>query len=132
MDVEREEPNLRAPASYYLHRGGRLWVTPGLTGMAATRPRHGAEWEICRMYVHPDHHGTGLAHALLDHAEAHAAAMGAVRLVLWTDTRFTRAHRFYERRGYTRFGGVRALHDQANTHEYSYASPFPACGKGPG
>lgn len=125
MDVEGEEPNLRAPASYYLHRGGRLWVTPDVSGMAATRPRTGAEWEICRMYVHPDRHGTGLGHALLDVAEAHAAGQGAVRLVLWTDKRFERAHRFYEKRGYRRFGQPRALHDKSGTVEYCYVRPVP-------
>lgn len=120
---------MRAPASHYLGHGGQLWVTEGLTGMVGTQPLQDAEWEICRMYVHPDHHGTGLAHALLDHAEAHAAANGAARLVLWTDTRFNRAHRFYERRGYARFGPVRALHDQSDSHEYGYARPSR---KGPG
>ena len=122
---------MRAPASYYLHRGGRMWVTEGVTGTVAARPTQGAEWEICRMYVHPDLHGTGLAHTLLDHAEAHVAKQGATRLVLWTDTRFARAHRFYERRGYARFGQARALHDRSNTHEFAYASPSPS-GSGSG
>ena len=122
---------MRAPASHYLNHGGRLWVTDGVDGMVGTRPLHAAEWEICRMYVHPDHHGTGLAHTLLDHAEAYAVQQGAIQLILWTDTRFTRAHRFYERRGYVRFGPVRALHDLSNTHEFAYASPSPS-GRGSG
>jgi GNAT superfamily N-acetyltransferase len=67
--------------------------------------------------------GTGLADRLLDHAEAHAIAAGARRLALWTDTRFERAHRFYERRGYVRSGLIRALGDLSNTIEFHYAKP---------
>jgi GNAT superfamily N-acetyltransferase len=43
--------------------------------------------------------------------------------VLWTDTRFHRAHRFYEKHFYVRAGAIRALHDIANTIEYRYAKP---------
>ena len=34
-------------------------------------------------------------------ATEHARAAGAAELKLWSDTRFTRAHAFYERAGYT-------------------------------
>lgn len=97
--------------------GGRALAGMALAGMAAVRPAAGEEdrdggpaWEVCRVYVHPDLHGSGLAHALLDRAEAHGRAHGARRLYLWSDTRFGRAHRFYVKRGY-RPGGRRALAD---------------------
>ena len=82
-----------------------------------------AAWEICRVYVHPSHHGSGLAHRLLDTAEAHAIASGAARLQLWSDTRFDRAHRFYEKRSYVRAGPIRVLHDISNSLEFAYAKP---------
>ena len=88
--------------------------------MVATVPCEAATWEVCKVYVMPDRHGTGLAHTLLDRAEGHAVAQGAHRLMLWTDTRFTRAHRFYERRGYRRTGTARALQDLSNSHEFGY------------
>ena len=100
--------------------------------MAATRPAaagHGeapqqpSTWEVCRVYVHPSQHGSGLAHHLLDTAEAHAVAAGAARLVLWSDTRFDRAHRFYEKRSYVRSGPIRVLHDISNSLEFAYAKP---------
>ena len=111
-----------ALASYY---AGALWVAEEqgtIVGMIATRPDPGAvgTWEICRVYVHPDRHGSGLGHALLDIAEAHAMAGGAQRLFLWSDTRFTRAHRFYEKRTYQRVGEVRALHDLSHSHEFCF------------
>ena len=65
----------------------------------------------------------GLAPALLATAEAHARAAGATRLVLWSDTRFDRAHRFYEKRSYVRHGPIRVLHDISNSLEFGYAKP---------
>src|SRR4029077_14685848 len=57
-------------------------------------------------------------------AEAHAGAAGAARLVLWSDTRFDRAHRFYEKRSYVRSGPIRALADISNSLEYGFAKPM--------
>ncbi len=130
LDVDGEMPELRALASYYGAKGGKLWAAEAegrLVGMIATRPLDAGEasgaWEICRVYVDPALHGAGLGHALLDLAETHAIDVGASRLVLWTDTRFDRAHRFYEKRSYVRSGPVRVLHDISNSLEYAYAKP---------
>src|SRR4051812_29217677 len=110
MDVEQEMPELRRLATYYRDHGGALWAAESdghLVGMVATRPLDAGAWEICRVYVDPAHHGAGLGHDLLTRAETHAIAAGATRLVLWTDTRFDRAHRFYEKRSYVRSGPIR-------------------------
>jgi ribosomal protein S18 acetylase RimI-like enzyme len=127
MDVDGEMPELRALATYYAGKRGALWVAEdpagAIIGMIATIPHDGDAWEICRVYVHPSRHGTGLGHRLLDRAEAHAIAAGADRLVLWSDTRFDRAHRFYEKRSYVRAGPVRVLADISNSLEYGYAKP---------
>lgn len=126
MDVDREMPELHALATYYASQGGALWIDEAngnLAGMIATRPLDAATWEICRVYVDPALHGSGLAHALLDRAERHAIAAGAERLALWSDTRFDRAHRFYEKRSYVRFGAVRVLHDISNSLEFGYGKP---------
>jgi GNAT superfamily N-acetyltransferase len=124
MDVDAEMPELRALASYYEAQGGALWVVETdsvASGMIAVRPLDERTWEICRVYVDPALHGTGLGHALLDLAERHAIAAGADRLVLWSDTRFDRAHRFYEKRSYIRHGAVRVLNDISNSLEFGYA-----------
>jgi GNAT superfamily N-acetyltransferase len=145
MDVDGEMPELRALATYYARAGGALWVAAdggSVVGMAATRPhnavvpvaatsviarseatRQSSAWEICRVYVHPSQHGTGVGHRLLDIAEAHACAAGAERLVLWSDTRFDRAHRFYEKRSYVRSGPIRVLNDISHSLEFAYAKP---------
>jgi GNAT superfamily N-acetyltransferase len=124
MDVDGEMPELHALATYYAGHGGALWVAETdaiVSGMIATRSLPNAEWEICRVYVAPALHGGGLAHALLDIAEDHAIAAGARRLVLWSDTRFHRAHRFYEKHGYLRHGAVRVLNDISSSLEFGYA-----------
>jgi GNAT superfamily N-acetyltransferase len=126
MDVDAEMPEYRALASYYADQGGALWAAEAdgqIAGMIAAKPLQDGAWEICRVYVMPALHGSGLAHRLLDTAEAHAISAGATRLLLWSDTRFDRAHRFYEKRSYVRSGPVRVLADISNSLEYGYAKP---------
>jgi GNAT superfamily N-acetyltransferase len=126
MDVDGEMPELRALASYYAGNGGALWVAEDqgrIEGMIATRPLDAGAWEICRVYVQPDRHGSGLGHTLLDTAEAHAIGAGATELKLWSDTRFDRAHRFYEKRSYVRTGPIRVLDDISHSLEFAYAKP---------
>lgn len=123
MDVDNEMPELHALASYY---NGALWVAETdrrIAGMIAVSPDGAGGCEICRVYVDPSLHGSGLGHALLDRAELHARQLGAERLFLFTDTRFARAHRFYEKRSYVRSGPVRVLHDVSASLEFGYAKP---------
>ncbi len=128
LDVDGELPELRALATYFAEAGGMLWAAEQegrIVGMAATRPmQHDQAWEICKVYVAKECRGTGLAHRLLDTAERHARAQGAQRLVLWTDTRFEAAHRFYEKRGFVRQGSIRILDDISNSLEFRYAKPL--------
>jgi GNAT superfamily N-acetyltransferase len=127
LDVDGEVPELRALHSYFSKAGGAVWVAEEagrIVGMVATRPLGSDRaWEICKMYVEKSQRGTGLAHRLLGGAEDHAMAQGAERLVLWTDTRFDAAHRFYEKRGYVRAGSIRILDDISKSLEFRYAKP---------
>src|SRR6195952_5338782 len=110
LEVELEMPQLHALGTYYAGFNGILWVAEvnaQVAGMIAIRPMEQATWEVCQVYVEPSLHGSGLGHALLDHAERYAIAAGAERLTLWSDTRFERAHRFYEKRSYVKRGPVR-------------------------
>jgi GNAT superfamily N-acetyltransferase len=127
LDVDGEVPELRALASHSARAGGALWAAERegqVVGMVGTRPlQEDAAWEICRMYVARACRGTGLAAQLLELAEAHARAAGAARLVLRSDTRFDAAHRFYEKRGYVRQGGIRILDDLSKSQEFRYTRP---------
>ena len=91
--------------------------------MIAVRRLDDPAWEICRVYVDPALHGSRPGPRLLDHAEAYAIAAGAGRLLLWSDTRFDRAHRFYEKWSYVRHGPIRVLDDISNSLEFGYAKP---------
>jgi len=132
LDIDAEAPELRALATYYAGRGGALWIAGDGAGMIAVAPSAATAWEICRLYVDPAHHGAGLAATLLGLAECHAEAAGATDLLLWTDTRFARAHRFYAKQGYTRADTTRDLNDLAATTEYRYDKPVgPGAVSGP-
>ena len=127
LDVDGEVPELRALESYFAKAGGALWVAEEedrAVGMVATRPLGSDNaWEICKMYVEKSQRGTGLAHQLLGGAEEHAIRAGAQRIVLWTDTRFDAAHKFYEKRSYVRSGSIRILDDISKSLEFRYAKP---------
>jgi len=127
MDLDGENPELRALASYFAAAGGALWAAEQdgvIVGMVGLKPEQGGLWELCRMYVAAGARGTGLAAALLSEAAAYARAHGATEFDLWSDTRFDRAHRFYERQGFVRAGGIRALNDISNSLEFHYAKPL--------
>lgn len=128
LDVDNEAPELRALASHVEGRGGALWtadVSGAVVGMVATMPlHHDQSWEISRMYVAQSHRGTGLASELLRTAEGHAREAGARRMILWTDTRFEAAHKFYEKHSYVRAGSIRVLDDRSRSLEFRYAKPI--------
>jgi GNAT superfamily N-acetyltransferase len=127
MDLDGEVPELRALASYYAGQGGALWaaeVAGRVVGMVGARPLGEGAWEVCKMYADAGQRGTGLAQALLGAAEGFARAAGGREMRLWSDTRFERAHRFYEKQGYVRGGPLRVLGDLSNSLEFAYAKPL--------
>jgi GNAT superfamily N-acetyltransferase len=127
MDLDGEVPELRALATYYAQQNGALWAAEHegrVVGMVATKPLAHGTWELCKMYAYADQRGTGLAQSLVTAVEAHARANGATEMRRWSDTRFDRAHRFYEKSSYLRAGPIRALNDLSNSMEFEYAKPL--------
>lgn len=125
--VDEEVPELRALASYFAAAGGALWVHEvdgRVAAMAGVKPVGGGVWELCKVYARPALRGTGVAQALVSAAEDFARAAGGAEMVLWSDTNFDRAHRFYEKCGYVRHGGIRALEDASRTLEFGYMKPL--------
>jgi hypothetical protein len=53
-------------------------------------------------------------------AEEFARRAGAQRLVFWSDTRFTDAHRLYLRLGYSLSGETRELGDISQSREHFF------------
>jgi GNAT superfamily N-acetyltransferase len=128
FDLDGEVPELRALATYFAEKGGAIWVFEDggrVAGMAGVSPSAQAgTWEICKMYVGRAMRGRGVAAALLARAEGHARSAGAERFELWSDTRFDRAHRFYEKHSFVRTGPIRALGDRSSTIEFHFAKPI--------
>ena len=61
------------------------------------------------------------------HRRCPAVAGGADRLELWSDTRFERAHAFYEKQGFVRAGPLRPLGDKSGSIEFGFHKPLGRC-----
>ncbi len=76
--------------------------------------------ELHRLYLDAALRGRGTGQALVDAVLAWCRAHGVTRLVLWSDTRFDRAHRLYERMGFRRTGERVLPGDVNETREYGF------------
>lgn len=125
-----EFPELRAPAAWAAGRGTCMWVVDGLHGLIdgciCGTPDGAGLVELHKFYVASHLRGSGLAQDLAARVVGLAHEAGAQSVFLWTDTRFTRAHRFYEKRGFVRQPGTRFLRDISNTEEFHYILPLAA------
>ncbi|MCK0207485.1 GNAT family N-acetyltransferase [Starkeya koreensis] len=128
FDRAAEFPELDAIAGHFAARGGTIWVAEdggtviGSLGLLPARDADAPEgaMEIVKVYVARIARRRGVARALMATALARAEAAGAGEVRLWTDTRFTDAHRFYEACGFVRGPGARECHDLSATFEYPY------------
>ena len=117
------DSDLNAYASYIAAEGGEGFVVEGggdLLACVSYSQIEGSQYQLKRIYLSADLRGSGMGIKLLHHVEALAKARGATTMELWSDTRFTRAHRFYEREGYVKQAQTRDLHDSSNTTEYQF------------
>ncbi|WP_417451223.1 GNAT family N-acetyltransferase [Kordiimonas sp.] len=117
------DSDLHAYASYMASVEGEAFVVEGggkLLACVSYCPLAGSRFQLKRIYLSADLRGSGMGLKLLQHAEGRARTRGAKSMELWSDTRFTRAHRFYEREGYIKQAETRDLHDSSNTTEYQF------------
>jgi putative acetyltransferase len=124
VDPHDDLPDLISPASSYAATEGAFWAVEDERGrvcacVAVDFPESGTA-ELHRLYVRSDRRGQGFGSLLVRQAESHARARGADRIVLWSDTRFTTAHRLYKRLGYTQIDGQRQLTDISKSAEYRF------------
>lgn len=130
LDVDAEEPQLRAMRSHFDALGGEYWVAQDAGGDIAAA----GGWapaadpsgiELHKLYVLAEFRRQGLARRLVGMAEAAACRRGSRFVELWSDARFLEAHAFYETLGYRRTGRTRALNDLSNTTELHFVKePF--------
>lgn len=121
IDPHDDLKDLCTPGSHD-RKNGVLWVTDDERGRicACVSVDFPATAELHRLYVRPDQRGKGLGSFLVRAVERHARAAGARRMIFWSDTRFTDAHRLYKRLGYTQTGAQRDLGDISNSVEYFF------------
>ncbi|HZW46429.1 MAG TPA: GNAT family N-acetyltransferase [Microvirga sp.] len=123
IDPHDDLKDLRAPGAPR-RNDGVLWVTEDESGRVCACtcvdfPEPGTA-ELHRLYVRPDQRGRGLGSFLVRAVERHAREKGATRMYLWSDTRFTDAHRLYKKLGYIQTDGRRDLGDISSSSEYHF------------
>jgi GNAT superfamily N-acetyltransferase len=91
-----------------------------LVALVSYAPLMGARFQLKRIYLSNQLRGSGMGLKLLCYVESRARDRGATEMELWSDTRFGRAHRFYEREGYVRQDETRDLGDISNTTEFQF------------
>ena len=99
----------------YRAKGGEfvvLEVDGQVRGAHATQPVDVERGIVTfrRLYLPPELRGTGAGKLLMDWAVEWSRQKGFHTVEFWSDTRFERAHRFFERYGFVR-GGIRHLED---------------------
>jgi putative acetyltransferase len=120
-----EMPELCRIASYFHEHEGRGWVAEndsgelvGSIGFSPSVEPNGIE--LKKLYVRDTERRTGLGARLVELVEAEARRRNALFIDLWSDTRFTTAHAFYERRGWIKGPSTRELFDKSNTVEFYF------------
>jgi RimJ/RimL family protein N-acetyltransferase len=123
FDPVAEVPDLLHFERHYTPPRGTFFVVRsrgGVVGSVGVERLDGASAELHRLYLDPTLWGRGLGRALVEAALAWCREAALCRVILWSDTRFDRAHRLYERLGFTR-RGERIIDGDVNaTREYRY------------
>jgi GNAT superfamily N-acetyltransferase len=101
-------------AFFVAREAGRLVGSVGVTRLA------GDVAELHRLYLDAALRGRGLGRALVETVLAWCRGEGVLHLLLWSDTRFDRAHALYTRMGFTRTGERELPGDVNNTREFRY------------
>jgi putative acetyltransferase len=124
FDPHGDMPDIVQPAQSRLAREGQFLVVEDARGRIAACigvdfPENGTA-ELHRLYVRPDTRGRGVAKLLTLRVEDFARERGASRVILWSDTRFIKAHALYEGLGYTRGLITRSLGDISFSREFFF------------
>jgi putative acetyltransferase len=136
LDTEEEMAHLHGVASHYRRAGGEAWVAEwstapfgaaspgGVAGTVAWRPLTDQHAELQMLYVMPDARHKGLASHLVGMVERRVAGLGFAVLELWSDIRFTNAHRLYRTLGWEQLEETRFVGDLSNSTEFHFLRPL--------
>ncbi len=125
--LEQADSDLTNVSANYVALGGAFVVLADrhrIVGSHAVLPYAGRSG-ICtfrRLYLSPDLRGSGSGEWLMNWAVDWAIERGMNRVEFWSDTRFSRAHTFFERCGLQRDGKVRHMADGSMPYSEYYFS----------
>ncbi|HEV8308948.1 MAG TPA: GNAT family N-acetyltransferase [Methylomirabilota bacterium] len=120
-----EVPDLLAFERHYAAPHGAFFVVRDagdVVGSVGIERGAGGAAELHRLYLDAGLRGRGLGRALVEAVLGWCRAEGIRHLILWSDTRFDRAHALYERMGFQKTG-ERALQDANDSREFRYERP---------
>lgn len=114
-DLDGFDRDLLDVEGAYERRGGEMVVLEEngeVIGAHATQPVDLEEGVVTfrRLYLQSRARGRGAGKLLMDWAVEWSRRHGFRRVEFWSDTRFERAHRFFERYGFVR-GGIREVEE---------------------
>jgi putative acetyltransferase len=128
FDPHDDMPDIVRPAQSRLATDGHFVVVEDATGRVCACVGidfpEGDVAELHRLYVRPDMRSRGLAKDLTRRMERIARKRKATRMILWSDTRFTKAHALYEGLGYQR-SVSRSLGDISKSREFFFEKALP-------
>ncbi|MEZ6093309.1 MAG: GNAT family N-acetyltransferase [Pirellulaceae bacterium] len=122
--------------SYYFKRGGYFWVLEsesGIVGSHAAHPSVDAP-TVCtfrRLYLDQELRGQDWGRQLMQITIDWAIENAFRKIAFWSDTRFARAHRFFERFGFVKTGEEREMFDAIEPYRefYFYLDINPSAAK---
>ena len=125
LDAENEERHLLDPGAYFRADGGEFWVVEedGAVRATVAVQLHTDASELKSLYVHSSLRRQGWGRKLTNLAIEHARQSGRRRMFLWSDTRFTDAHRLYRSLGFQDCG-YREFNDTNDSKEYGFELRF--------
>jgi RimJ/RimL family protein N-acetyltransferase len=122
-DPAGEVPDLFAFERHYAPPHGAFWVIRAdgqVVGSAGVERLPDSAAELHRLYLDRHLRGRSLGRALVEAVLDWCRAASIRRLVLWSDTRFDRAHALYERLGFRQTGERTLPGDVNDTREFRY------------
>jgi putative acetyltransferase len=128
FDPHDDMPDIIQPSQSKLATQGQFLVVEDMRGRIAAcigvNFPDDQTAELHRLYVRQDMRGQGLAQLLTTRMEDFARQRGAKRMILWTDTRFTKAHQLYDKLGYSISSITRSLGDISLSREFFFEKPL--------
>jgi putative acetyltransferase len=123
FDPETELPDLLDFDRHYAPPGGAFFVVRDgstVVGSVGVERLDGGRAELHRLYLDAGLRGRGLGRTLADAVVEWCRAQEIAHLVLWSDTRFDRAHVLYERMGFVKTGERTLPDDPNDTREFRF------------